>query len=119
MAAEDLEWFIRELEKVRLEQKKALDSNLAKLTEAAGTDLAEIVDGLWERDDRSGKHNARFNGMTAYYFRDAAHLLYGDYTIESGFYNTYLYTARLSQSDLTEIRNTPDKWALVMFDYHY
>ena len=42
----------------------------------------------------------------------------GVYCIESGYYNTHDETARIDASTYDRVREHPEDWALVMFDYH-
>lgn len=119
LTSDDLAWFIAELEEVLKCQKAEIDACFAQLSESVGTDLAQIVEGLWNRDDHDFSAKQTFSCMTAYYLRVIAEILYGEYRIDSYFYNTHEYTARLYPSDLDVIKEKPEEWALVMFDYHF
>lgn len=117
-AKDNPEQFIKELTECLSLQKSEIESDFAQLKCTVGTDLEQIKEGLWNRksyDDKQGK----CTNMTAYYLRNISKLLYGEYTFDSGFYNSHEYTARLYQSDIEEISKNPNDWALVMFDYHY
>lgn len=120
LASEDLDWFVKELEEILRFQEGEIANSLIRLGESVGTDLPTIVQGLWDRDDHDPNPdpNKKFSSMTAYYLRTMAELLYGQYRCDSYFYNTDSYTARLFKSDMDTIKQNPEKWALVMFDYH-
>lgn len=120
LASENLEWFMAELDEILRFQKGEIDNALSQLAGAVGTDLRQIVAGLWNRDDHDPNPDpsTKFSNMTAYYLRIIGELLYGTYRCDSYFYNTYQYTARLCKSDLNKIKESPENWALVMFDYH-
>ena len=121
VASDDLEWFMKELAEVQTQQKGEIDWAVAQLTSAVGIDLKHIVEGLWNRDGRNfdPTKSDGISCMAAFYLRNIADALYGTYRCDSYFYNTHDYTARLYQSDLDMIRQEPENWALVMFDYHY
>ena len=120
LASENLEWFMAELDEVLRSQRNEIDFALTQLAGAVGTDLKQIVEGLWNRDDHNPNPDPsdEFTSMTAYYLRCLAQQLYGAYRCDSYYYNTHDYTARLCKSDLNRIKENPENWALVMFDYH-
>ena len=118
IASDDLEWFINELVDVQNQQKYEIDNCLHRIREAAGTDLVVLSDKLWRRESVSYEIKNGITEMTAYYLRCLAQHLYGEYRCDSCFYNTKDYTARLYKSDFDTIRENPNEWALVMFDYH-
>lgn len=119
LASEDLEWFMKELNDIQIGQKFEINTALQMLRESVGTDLTVIVPQLWDRDGKNYDPEKGVTEMSAYYLRVLAQLLYGEYRCDSCFYNTQTYTARLYPSDLNEIKEHPEDWALVMFDYHY
>ena len=112
--------FVKELEEVMRLQVGEIAVAMLRLGEKAGTSLPAIVEGLWNRDDHDPNidPDSAFSSMSAYYFRKMADLLYGHYRCDSYFYNTSEYTARLFKSDMEKIKQNPEEWALVMFDYH-
>lgn len=118
IAADDLEWFLKELVDVQESQKAEIDCCLRNIREAGGTDLTVLSDKLWNRESVSFDSGNGVSEMTAYYLRCLAQHLYGEYRCDSYFYNTKTFTARLYKSDIDEIRQNPNEWALVMFDYH-
>ncbi len=119
IAADDLEWFLKELAEVEVWQKSEIDSCLEELYATGITDLRELSEKLWSRDGKDYSVRTGVNEMTAYYLRCLAQHLYGEYRCDSSFFNTRDYTARLYKSDIEEIKQNPSEWALVMFDYHY
>lgn len=119
LAADDLEWFLNELLEVQRGQKFEIDNCLQRIRETASTDLSTLSSQLWNRESVNYDIAKGVTEMTAYYLRVLAQLLYGEYRCDSCFYNTKGYTARLYKSDLDAIRENPENWALVMFDYHY
>lgn len=46
-------------------------------------------------------------------------LLYGDYTFDSQFYDVDDYSALINEQTIRKVEEAPDKWALVLFDYHF
>lgn len=110
---DDPEAFIQELEDVAKNQRREINSCLGELKSTVGTDLEAIAAGLSRRRDN------HFSQMTAYYLHCVAAHLYGEYRCDSYFYNASEYTARLYPDDIEIVKETPDDWALAMFDYHY
>lgn len=119
IAADDLEWFLKELAEVQANQRYEIDNCLQHISEDGGADLTMLSDKLWNRESVSHDIGNSITEMTAYYLCCLAQYLYGEYRCDSYFYNTKDFTARLYKSDIDEIRQNPNEWALVMFDYHY
>ncbi len=121
LAIDNVGWFLKELEEIPNFQKAELDFAFEQLATTVGTNLKDIIDGLWGRDsgEITLKSENGFSSMTAFYLRNIAGILYGTYRCDSYFFNTYNHTARLYKSDLEEINRNPQDWALVMFDCHY
>lgn len=118
LAADDSDRFVKELEECLLSQKNEIDEGYAQIKNTVGTDLTEIINGIWNMKDYSDKQNG-FTNMTAYYLHHISDLLYGDYNFDSMFYNAHEYTGRIYLSDIDDVKKNPEEWALVMFDYHY
>ena len=91
---------------------------LGELKSTVGTDLEAIAAGLSRRRYIHAGSDS-FSQMTAYYLHCIAAHLYGEYLCDSYFYNASEYTARLYPDDIEIVKETPEDWALVMFDYHY
>ena len=110
-AADDVDRFVEELEEVTRDQRQELSILLSSIEKNVGTDLNEIVKRLFtdEPDDLS---------TVGYCLKCVSGLLYGEYSFDSGFYNTHDYTSRIYSRDIELIRESPESWALVMLDYH-
>ncbi len=119
IAADDLEWFLKELAEVETSQKCEIDFCLEQIYATGVTDLKELSEKLWSREAKDYSVRTGVTEMTAYYLRCLAQHLYGEYRCDSYFYNTKDYTAHLYKSDIETIKQNPSEWALVMFDYHY
>lgn len=119
LASEDPERFVQEMEDVIAQQKQEIDYLLAQLREKVGTDLYSITDGLWKRRSVFTGEADPSEALAPYNLHCLADFLYGEYRCDSCFYNTRSYTARLYAADIDAVKETPDDWALVMFDYHY
>lgn len=111
-AADDIDRFVKELEEVAEHQKISLSVWLSLIKKDIGTDLTEIVNQLLTNEPD-------YLSSTGYQLFCVARLLYGEYTFESGFYNTEYYTSRIYPRDIELIRESPQDWALVMLDYSY
>lgn len=114
-AKDSPERFISELNAAIDGQKSEIDCALKHLTENVSTGLPALVKAIWEKDGeiKDGKYD-----LNPYYFHKLADLLYGEYGFDSMLYNTHSYTARLYSNDIEAIKKEPEKWALVIFDYH-
>ena len=55
-------------------------------------------------------------GSTAWALKQIANLIHGDYTFDSEFYDTSRGTALVPF--IAQLKENPDEWALVQFDYH-
>ena len=51
-------------------------------------------------------------------FNELAKLLAGEYTFESGFFDTEWCTSRIDEDTLQAIRESPENYTLVLFDCH-
>lgn len=45
-------------------------------------------------------------------------LLYGEYTFDSYFYDLDARTSKITSSTIEKIKQSPEQWAIVLFDYH-
>lgn len=116
-AADDIERFVTELTTAMENQNAESHICLTQLKESVGTNLEEIVQGLQGRYSCDDSKNG-FSFMTPYYFYCLAAQLYGEYRSDSYFYNTLEHSSCIFQKDIDQIRENPEYWALVMFDYH-
>lgn len=116
-AEDDVGQFVQELEETMQMQHDNIQDCLTRLGDSVGTDLEKIVDGLLSRkafDDYSGGMNC----MTPYYLYCIAAHLHGEYRYDSYFFNTSGGCSNLFPEDIEAIKEKPQNWALVMFDYH-
>lgn len=118
LASDDLEWFLKELEEVTIFQKEHIDLYLMILTKSLGTDLSVIAEKLWNKAGNYREVDGVDADLCAYYLNSIGQLLYGDYRCDSHFYNNERHTARLYPSDIEQIKQNPEEWALVMRDYY-
>lgn len=59
------------------------------------------------------------DSMQTYRLKEALMLLDGEYTSSSHFWSIGHYSCRLSERDVQEVIENADRYALVIFDYHY
>lgn len=117
LAEDDVERFINEVSTVKEIQANEIRTCLAKLEKTIGTDLKHITDVILKRHSYMEEMDGA-DFMTAYYLHSIAAQLYGEYLSNSFFYNTHNCTAFLYPEDMSTIKESPNDWALVMFDYH-
>ena len=110
-AADDVERFVAELQEVNLLQEEKLNGSLTRLKELAGNDLGEIV--AKARDEDCSNRYA-----ITYRLNCVAGILDGKYTENSFYYDTMRCTSRVLPRVFDQVKEDPDEWALVMFDYH-
>ena len=119
IAADDLGWFINELRDVQESQRREIDDHLNFIQAVGYDNLAVLSDKLWKRGSLNDDFNKNYeDNMAAYSLLSLAKCLYGECRFDSYFYNTYSLTAHLYECDFEAIKQDPDDWALVMFDYH-
>lgn len=107
LSKDNIDKFIDELNRCIEQQKHQIEDNLKNIC-MVSYDLNELVKMFYNKP----------SSVPAWYLRCLAELLYGVYTFDSGFFNTEEYTARIAQSTVDDVKNSPNDWALVMFDYH-
>lgn len=117
-AKEDSEQFIQELIDVQKYQHQEIQYALDELSKKAGTDLKQIICEV-EKMNNQHEITKTVDLMTTFYLSRIASLLYGQYIFQSYFYNISGETSRVYPQDIEAIKNNPEDWALVLFDYHY
>lgn len=88
-----------------------MDTSMANANNAAAQ--------LWSKKRRKAIKEGIPNERASYELLCIGKLLHGEYCISSGFYNTFNYDANIYSVDMDTIRQKPEDWALVMFDYHF
>lgn len=117
LAADDVDYFVEELENAKRNQCNEIDCCLAELKRTVGINLEKIINGILIRGSYEEELNG-FNFMTPYYLHNISSHLHGDYRCDSYFFNSHDYTSRLYPTDFEKIKSNPTDWALVVFDYH-
>lgn len=118
-ASENLDWFIHEIQQSVQAQKAEIAIYMENIKSKKSMDLEQLVNELMDDNLQPGTVSSRFFSDVAFSLLKLSRLLYGDYDCDSGIYNTNGNTARIFQEDIEAIKQEPNKWALVMFDYHY
>lgn len=107
------------------DQKNYAKHMLGYLKEEAGsTDVSEILSNLLLANDRTANREDvdsntwRFDFLNqgAWALGQIAKMIHGDYNFESEFYDTFRGTALVPFIDT--LKEKPEEWALVQFDYH-
>lgn len=117
-AKDNIERFIQELIDVWKYQYQEIQYLLNELSKRAGIVLKQIT---CEIEKMNSQHEITkiVDLMTTFYLSRIASLLYGQYIFQSYFYNISGKTSRICPQDIEAIKNNPEDWALVLFDYHY
>lgn len=111
-AGDDLEWFLKELEEVRIYQDSEIMRLRAHLKTLGVNDIETITDKELAAEKRSD------TAAICRVFYELACFLNGQYSVDSMFINLSTRSARLHKEDIREIKDNPGNWALVFFDYH-
>lgn len=107
-------------------QKGYAKSMLEYLEEVtSSTDVSTLLNNLLLVNDRNAtldsvdpKTRRRgYHSQGGWALREIARLIYGEYTFESGFYDTYHRTAIIPY--IEELKENPEDWAIVQYDYHW
>jgi len=108
LSKDDIDRFIEELNGCIASQRREIDYHLENICKTS-SDIRELV--------KIDKENP---GTTPNWdLRCLSELMYGVYNCDSAFFNTEEYSAKITRYTIDEVKRTPDKWALVMFDCHY
>ena len=118
-ATDDLDWFINEINEAVDSQKAEVARYMEEIKSNNGTDLESIVSILMDNNLQPDAPSARFSSATSFALLKLSRLVYGDYDCDSGIYNLASSSARIYNQDIERIKQEPNKWAMVMFDYHY
>ena len=108
LSKEDISRFVKELEEALDDQLDQAKYHLDKICEVS-SDIKEFFEAT---KDKRGL-------MPAWHLLQLSKLVYGAYTCDSGFYDTDSYSARITKETIDAVKESPNDWALVMFDYHY
>ncbi|MBP5462004.1 MAG: hypothetical protein J6Y20_07775 [Lachnospiraceae bacterium] len=103
---DDFGGFIEELDKCAEYQKNFMQFLLGKIC-SVSSDIRELVE-----------IGEDLPYLTSYYLHCLAELLYGEYTCNSGFYDTERGSSDITRAVVESVTASPDDWALVMFDCH-
>lgn len=111
LSKENICGFIKELEKsleFQLDEMKYHLDNICKVS----VNIKELFDL---------EYNARTEHATVptWDLLRLSELMFGIYSCDSGFYDTDEYGAKITKKTIDKVKESPDDWALVMFDYHY
>ena len=87
LAADDVDYFVEELENAKRNQCNEIDCCLAELKRTVGINLEEIINGILIRGSYEEELNG-FNFMTPYYLHNISSHLHGDYRCDSYFFNS-------------------------------
>ena len=107
------------------DQKNYAKHMLDYLKEEAGsTDVSEILSNLLLANDRTANREDVDSNTWRFDFLDQgagalgqiAKMIHGDYNFESEFYDTSRGTALVPF--IGKLKEAPNEWALVQFDYH-
>lgn len=110
-AADDVEKFVAELQEVSRLQEERLNESLTRLKELAGNNLGKIVAKARDRycSDRD---------TITYHLNCVASVLDGKYTEHSFYYDTMRCISKVLPRVFDQVKENPEEWALVLFDYH-
>lgn len=107
LSKENINVFVEELEAALEDQLNEVNYHLDEVCKVS-SDIKELVDLEYNN-----------HSVPVWHLLQLSELMNGTYTCDSGFYDTDSYTARITRETINSVKESPDDWALVMFDYHY
>lgn len=108
LSKDGLDRFIKELEETRKYQRDQIALCMERVAEVS-TDLKTLVENNIDKIQNFG---------ALFEVKLIAELLSGDYVFDSGFFDGNWYSAKVTDETIERVKEEPDDWALVMFDYH-
>ena len=106
LSKNDINTFIKELERCAEYQKTEINNYLKEIKRCS-LDLSELVKKHFEGEIIPG-----------FALLKLSNFLYGRYMDDSLFYDLDTYSANVDKRTIQKVKECPDDWALVMFDYH-
>lgn len=110
LGSEKSELLLQQIQLCQELQKEEINSNLKFIEEDAGSTLADIVYFVSKEPIKS------LGSLCS--LKIIANLLSGNYCFDSYFYNIDDGTSRINDNTFEKVKQSPEKWALVLFDYH-
>lgn len=111
LGSENLELIIQQIERCQELQKNEINRYLKLIKEKLGDSLTTIIELSFN------EYNEISHQL--YQLKNLADLLYGKYTFDSYFYDLGSRTSKITNHTMEKIRQSPENWALVLFDYHF
>lgn len=110
LGSENLELILNEIERCKELQKKEIDQYLKLIKEKLSDSLTSITEIASNESDKISHQLYLLKSLTS--------LLYGEYTFDSYFYDLDTRTSKITSDMIEKIKQSPENWALVLFDYH-
>lgn len=121
LGSENKEKILHELRTIRKAQWEEIQSCLSALGELANFSLKETAERLWRLDKLSAKREpeSHIENFSTECLSKMIRYLCGEYFYGSFFYDTKAQTALVKQNAISKVIQSPEKWALVLFDCHF
>lgn len=111
LGSESLKPIIQQIARCQELQKEEINHCLKLVKEKLGDSLTTITEVA---SNKSKKISHQL-----YLLKKLSSLLYGEYTFDSYFYDLDARTSKITSDTIEKIKHSPEKWALVLFDYHF
>jgi len=111
LGSENLELIIQQIERCQELQKEEINHYLKLVKEKLGDSLTTITEVASNKSEEISHQ--------LYLLKKLASLLYGEYTFDSYFYDLDARTSKITSDTIDKIKQSPENWALVLFDYHF
>ena len=110
LSSDNIDSFIGEILDCKSKQQAEIDVCVKRIKEGLGSmDLQSIID---RNTDTIRDYSL------LYELKLIAELLSGEYVFDSMFFDADYYTAKITEDTINKVRQSPNDWALVMFDCH-
>lgn len=114
LSKDNYDVFISEIYDSCERQRMLYESTLSKIKMLVGYNIFESGSKVFGVNS-----NLESNYDLSYRLGILGDLAGGHYTFESEFYDTNASTAKITENTINLVRDDPNNWALVMFDYYH
>ena len=111
LSKEDICRFIKELEESLEDQLHEMRYRL--------DNICKVSANIKELFDLEYNTHTEHTTVPTWDLLRLSELMFGVYNCDSGFYDTDEYGAKITKKTIDKVKESPNDWALVMFDYHY
>lgn len=113
LASDNVDRFVDEMIDCRNSQIEFIKRMMCMAKETISLDIGNMDDAEVIEESYNKPYNVGFYGL-----KSALEILTGTYTSNSCFYDTENGDSKITPELIEQVRSSPKRYALVMFDYH-